>query len=115
MATNNNAVSFNQLKKSVFNMKNYVDKTKVAYVKSETECVSIDTSTMKDSFVNNSYIYEQDVVSYLEEGIEYHIVVNGVRYRCLCINNVPGKDTVFETIHVQGDGFSFTINNKNRI
>lgn len=28
MATNNNAVSLNQLKKSVFNMKNYVDKTK---------------------------------------------------------------------------------------
>ena len=111
MATNN-AVSFNQLKKSVFNMKNYVDNTKVAYVKSETECVSIDTSTMKDSFVNNSYTYQQDVVSYLEEGIEYHIEVNGVRYRCLCINNIPGKDIVYETIHVQGDDFSLTIDNK---
>ena len=111
MATNN-AVSFNQLKKSVFNMKNYVNSTRVAYVKSETECVAIDTSTMKDSFVNNSYTYEQDVVSYLEEGIEYHVEVNGVRYRCLCINNIPGKDIVYETIYVQGDGFSLTINNK---
>lgn len=111
MATNN-AVSFNQLKKSVFNIKNYIDSTRVAYVKSETECVSIDTSTMKDSFVNNSYIYEQDVVSYLEEGIEYHVEVNGTRYRCLCINNIPGKDIVYETIYVQGDDFSLNINNK---
>lgn len=111
MATNN-AVNLNQLKKSVFNMKNYVDSTRVAYVKSETECVSIDTSTMKDSFVNNSYTYQQDVVSYLEEGIEYHVEVNGVRYRCLCINNIPGKDIVYETIYAQGDGFSLTINNK---
>lgn len=111
MATNN-AVNLNQLKKSVFNMKNYVDSTRVAYVKSETECVAIDTSTMKESFVNNSYTYQQDVVSYLEEGIEYHVEVNGVRYRCLCINNIPGKDIVYETIYVQGDGFSLTINNK---
>lgn len=105
-------INLNQLKKSVFTMKNYVDSTRVAYVKSETECVSIDTSTMKDSFVKNSYTYEQDVVSYLEEGIEYHVEVNGVRYRCLCINNIPGKDIVYETIYVQGDGFSLTINNK---
>ena len=90
----------------------YVDDTKVAYVKSETECVSIDTSTMKDSFVNNSYTYQQDAVSYLEEGIEYHVEVNGVRYRCLCINNIPGKDIVYESIYVQGDDFSLTINNK---
>lgn len=93
-------------------LKKYVDDAKVAYVKSETECVSIDTSTMKDSFVNNSYTYQQDAVSYLEEGIEYHVEVNGVRYRCLCINNIPGKDIVYETIYVQGDGFSLTINNK---
>lgn len=92
--------------------KKYVDGTKIAYVKSETECVSIDTSTMKNSFVNNSYTYQQDVVSYLEEGIEYHVEVNGIRYRCLCINNIPGKDIVYETIYVQGDGFSLTINNK---
>ena len=105
-------INLNQLKKSVFTMKNYVDSTRVAYVKSETECVSIDTSTMKDSFVKNSYTYQQDVVSYLEEGIEYHVEVNGVRYRCLCINNIPGKDIVYETIYVQGDGFSLTINNK---
>lgn len=97
---------------SIETFKNYVDSTRVAYVKSETECVSIDTSTMKDSFVNNSYTYQQDVVSYLEEGIEYHVEVNGVRYRCLCINNIPGKDIVYETIYVQGDGFSLTINNK---
>lgn len=97
---------------SIETFKNYVDSTRVAYVKSETECVSIDTSTMKDSFVNNSYTYQQDAVSYLEEGIEYHIEVNGVRYRCLCINNIPGKDIVYETIHVQGDDFSLTIDNK---
>lgn len=97
---------------SIETFKNYVDSTRVAYVKSETECVSIDTSTMKDSFVNNSYTYQQDVVSYLEEGIEYHVEVNGVRYRCLCINNIPGKDIVYETIYAQGDGFSLTINNK---
>lgn len=97
---------------SIETFKKYVDDTKVAYVKSETECVSIDTSTMKDSFVNNSYTYQQDVVSYLEEGIEYHVEVNGVRYRCLCINNIPGKDIVYETIHVQGDDFSLTIDNK---
>ena len=97
---------------SIETFKKYVDSTRVAYVKSETECVSIDTSTMKDSFVNNSYTYQQDAVSYLEEGIEYHVEVNGVRYRCLCINNIPGKDIVYETIHVQGDGFSLTINNK---
>lgn len=87
--------------------KKYVDSTKVAYVKSETECVSIDTSTMKDSFVNNSYTYEQDAISYLEEGIEYHVEVNGTRYRCLCINNIPGKDIVYETIYAQGEGFFF--------
>lgn len=97
---------------SIETFKNYVDDTRVAYVKSETECVAIDTSTMKDSFVNNSYTYQQDVVSYLEEGIEYHVEVNGVRYRCLCINNIPGKDIVYETIHVQGDDFSLTIDNK---
>lgn len=97
---------------SIETFKKYVDDTKVAYVKSETECVSIDTSTMKDSFVNNSYTYQQDAVSYLEEGIEYHVEVNGVRYRCLCVNNIPGKDIVYETIYVQGDGFSLTINNK---
>lgn len=97
---------------SIETFKNYVDSTRVAYVKSETECVSIDTSTMKDSFVNNSYTYQQDVVLYLEEGIEYHVEVNGVRYRCLCINNIPGKDIVYETIHVQGDDFSLTIDNK---
>lgn len=97
---------------SIETFKNYVDSTRVAYVKSETECVSIDTSAMKDSFVNNSYTYQQDVVSYLEEGIEYHVEVNGVRYRCLCINNIPGKDIVYETIHVQGDDFSLTIDNK---
>lgn len=97
---------------SIETFKKYVDDTKVAYVKSETECISIDTSTMKDSFVNNSYTYQQDAVSYLEEGIEYHVEVNGVRYRCLCINNIPGKDIVYETIYVQGDGFSLTINNK---
>lgn len=97
---------------SIETFKKYVDDTRVAYVKSETECVSIDTSTMKDSFVNNSYTYQQDVVSYLEEGIEYHVEVNGVRYRCLCINNIPGKDIVYETIHVQGDDFSLTIDNK---
>lgn len=97
---------------SIETFKKYVDDTKVAYVKSETECVSIDTSIMKDSFVNNSYTYQQDVVSYLEEGIEYHVEVNGVRYRCLCINNIPGKDIVYETIHVQGDDFSLTIDNK---
>ena len=101
-----------QYQRGVGKIKNYIDSTRVAYVKSETECVSINTSTMKDSFVNNSYTYEQDVVSYLEEGIEYHVEVNGVRYRCLCINNIPGKDIVYETIHVQGDGFSLTINNK---
>lgn len=97
---------------SIETFKKYVDDAKVAYVKSETECVSIDTSTMKDSFVNNSYTYQQDAVSYLEEGIEYHVEVNGVRYRCLCINNIPGKDIVYETIHVQGDDFSLTIDNK---
>lgn len=97
---------------SIETFKKYVDDTKVAYVKSETECISIDTSTMKDSFVNNSYTYQQDAVSYLEEEIEYHVEVNGVRYRCLCINNIPGKDIVYETIYIQGDGFSLTINNK---
>ena len=97
---------------SIETFKKYVDDAKVAYVKSETECVSIDTSTMKDSFVNNSYTYQQNAVSYLEEGIEYHVEVNGVRYRCLCINNIPGKDIVYETIHVQGDDFSLTIDNK---
>lgn len=97
---------------SIETFKKYVDDAKVAYVKSETECVSIDTSTMKDSFVNNSYTYQQDAVSYLEEGIEYHVEVNGVRYRCLCINNIPGKDIVYETIYVQGDDFSLTIDNK---
>lgn len=111
MATND-AINLNQLKQSVSNTKNYVDSTRVAYVKSETECVSIDTSTMKDSFTNNSYVYEQDAVSYLEEGREYHIEVNGTRYRCLCVNNIPGKDIVYETIYVRGDDFSLNINNK---
>lgn len=101
-----------QYQRGVGKIKDYVDSTRVAYIKSETECAAIDTSAMKDSFVNNKYTYEQGVVSYLEEGIEYHIEVNGIRYRCLCINNIPGKDIVYETIYVQADDFSLTINNK---
>ena len=92
--------------------KKYVDDNRIGYIKSETVGETIDTSTMINSFNNNSYIYESNNVTYLEIGKEYHVVVNGVRYRALCINNMPGNDPIYETIIVTGNGFSISIMNK---
>lgn len=92
--------------------KKYVDDNRIGYIKSETVGETIDTSTMINSFNNNSYIYESNNVTYLEMGKEYHVIVNGVRYRALCINNIPGNDQIYETIIVTGDGFSISIMNK---
>lgn len=92
--------------------KKYVDDNRIGYIKSETVGETIDTSTMINSFNNNSYIYESNNVTYLEMGKEYHVIVNGVRYRALCINNMPGNDQIYETIIVTGDGFSISIINK---
>jgi hypothetical protein len=92
--------------------KKYVDDNRIGYIKSETVGETIDTSTMINSFNNNSYIYESNNVTYLEMGKEYHVIVNGVRYRALCINNMPGNDQIYETIIVTGDGFSISIMNK---
>ena len=92
--------------------KKYVDDNKIAYIKSETVAETIDTSPMISSFKNNSYIYESNNVTYLEIGKEYHVIVNGVRYRALCINNMPGNDQIYETIAVNGNGFSISIMNK---
>lgn len=92
--------------------KKYVDDNKIGYIKSETVGETIDTSTMINSFNNNSYIYESNNVTYLEIGKEYHVIVNGVRYRALCINNMPGNDPIYETIIVTGNGFSISIMNK---
>lgn len=92
--------------------KKYVDDNKIGYIKSETIGETIDTSTMVSSFKNNSYIYESNNVTYLEMGKEYHVIVNGVRYRALCINNMPGNDQIYETIAVNGNGFSISIMNK---
>ena len=92
--------------------KKYVDDNKIGYIKSETIGETIDTSTMISSFSNNSYIYESNNVTYLEVGNEYHVIVNGVRYRALCINNMPGNDQIYESIAVNGDGFSIAVMNK---
>lgn len=92
--------------------KKYVDDNRIGYIKSEIVGETIDTSTMINSFNNNSYIYESNNVTYLEMGKEYHVIVNGVRYRTLCINNMPGNDQIYETIIVTGDGFSISIMNK---
>ena len=92
--------------------KKYVDDNRIGYIKSETVGETIDTSTMINSFNNNSYTYESNNVTYLEVGKEYHVIVNGVRYRALCINNMPGNDQIYETIIVTGDGFSISIMNK---
>ena len=92
--------------------KKYVDDNKIGYIKSETVAETIDTSPMISSFKNNSYIYESNNVTYLEMGKEYHVIVNGVRYRALCINNMPGNDQIYETIAVNGNGFSISIMNK---
>ena len=92
--------------------KKYVDDNKIGYIKSETVGETIDTSTMVSSFSNNSYTYESNNVTYLEVGNEYHVIVNGVRYRALCINNMPGNDQIYETIAVNGDGFSISVMNK---
>lgn len=92
--------------------KKYVDDNKIGYIKSETVAETIDTSPMISSFKNNSYIYESNNVTYLEMGKEYHVIVNGVRYRALCINNMPGNDQIYETISVNGNGFSISIMNK---
>lgn len=92
--------------------KKYVDDNRIGYIKSETVGETIDTSTMINSFNNNSYIYESNNVTYLEIGKEYHVIVNGVRYRALCINNMPGNDSIYETIIVTGNGFSISIMNK---
>jgi hypothetical protein len=92
--------------------KKYVDDNRIGYIKSETVGETIDTSTMINSFNNNSYIYESNNVTYLEIGKEYHVIVNGVRYRALCINNMPGNDPIYETIIVTGNGFSISIMNK---
>ena len=92
--------------------KKYVDDNKIGYIKSETVGETIDTSTMVSSFSNNSYIYESNNVTYLEVGKEYHVIVNGIRYRALCINNMPGNDQIYESIAVNGDGFSIAVMNK---
>lgn len=92
--------------------KKYVDDNKIGYIKSETVGETIDTSTMVSSFNNNSYIYESNNVTYLEVGKEYHVIVNGIRYRALCINNMPGNDQIYESIAVNGDGFSIAVMNK---
>ena len=92
--------------------KKYVDDNRIGYIKSETVGETIDTSTMINSFNNNSYIYESNNVTYLEMGKEYHVIVNGVKYRALCINNMPGNDQIYETLIVTGDGFSISIMNK---
>lgn len=92
--------------------KKYVDDNRIGYIKSETVGETIDTSPIINSFNNNSYIYESNNVTYLEMGKEYHVIVNGVRYRALCINNMPGSDQIYETIAVNGNGFSISINNK---
>lgn len=92
--------------------KKYVDDNKIGYIKSETVAETIDTSPMISSFKNNSYIYESNNVTYLEMGKEYHVIVNGVRYRALCINNMPGNNQIYETIVVNGNGFSISIMNK---
>ena len=92
--------------------KKYVDNNRIGYIRNETAAQTIDTSAMISSFTNNSYTYETNNVTYLEMGNEYHVIVNGVRYRALCINNLPGKEQIYETISVNGDGFSIAIMNK---
>lgn len=92
--------------------KKYVDDNKIGYIKSETIGETIDTSNMVSSFSNNSYIYESNNVTYLEVGKEYHVIVNGIRYRALCINNMSGNDQIYESIAVNGDGFSIAVMNK---
>lgn len=110
--TKNNTTEFTPSNDYEPATKKYVDDNRIGYIKSETVGETIDTSTMINSFNNNSYIYESNNVTYLEMGKEYHVIVNGVRYRTLCINNMPGNDQIYETIIVTGDGFSISIMNK---
>lgn len=110
--TKNNTTEFTPSNDYEPATKKYVDDNRIGYIKSETVGETIDTSTMINSFNNNSYIYESNNVTYLEMGKEYHVIVNGVRYRALCINNMPGNDQIYETIIVTGDGFSISIINK---
>ena len=110
--TKNNTTEFTPSNDYEPATKKYVDDNRIGYIKSETVGETIDTSTMINSFNNNSYIYESNNVTYLEMGKEYHVIVNGVRYRALCINNMPGNDQIYETIIVTGDGFSISIMNK---
>lgn len=110
--TKNNTTEFTPSNDYEPATKKYVDDNRIGYIKSETVGETIDTSTMINSFNNNSYIYESNNVTYLEMGKEYHVIVNGVRYRALCINNMPGNDQIYETIIVNGDGFSISIMNK---
>lgn len=110
--TKNNTTEFTPSNDYEPATKKYVDDNRIGYIKSETVGETIDTSTMINSFNNNSYIYESNNVTYLEIGKEYHVIVNGVRYRVLCINNMPGNDQIYETIIVTGDGFSISIMNK---
>ena len=110
--TKNNTTEFTPTNDYEPATKKYVDDNRIGYIKSETVGETIDTSTMINSFNNNSYIYESNNVTYLEMGKEYHVIVNGVRYRALCINNMPGNDQIYETIIVTGDGFSISIMNK---
>jgi hypothetical protein len=110
--TKNNTTEFTPSNDYEPATKKYVDDNRIGYIKSETVGETIDTSTMINSFNNNSYIYESNNVTYLEIGKEYHVIVNGVRYRALCINNMPGNDPIYETIIVTGNGFSISIMNK---
>ena len=110
--TKNNTTEFTPSNDYEPATKKYVDDNRIGYIKSETVGETIDTSTMINSFNNNSYIYESNNVTYLEIGKEYHVIVNGVRYRALCINNMSGNDQIYETIVVNGDGFSISIMNK---
>lgn len=110
--TKNNTTEFTPSNDYEPATKKYVDDNKIGYIKSETVGETIDTSTMINSFNNNSYIYESNNVTYLEVGKEYHVIVNGVRYRALCINNMPSNDQIYETIIATGNGFSISIMNK---
>ena len=110
--TKNNTTEFTPSNDYEPATKKYVDDNRIGYIKSETVGETIDTSTMINSFNNNSYIYESNNVTYLEIGKEYHVIVNGVRYRALCINNMPGNDPIYETIIATGNGFSISIMNK---
>ena len=86
----NSAVSFNQLKKSVFNMKKYVDDSKSTSLVLEDPIIVATQEEMQDMYDNNKYYSLLNRTLGLVEGESYLIEYNNKRW----LTNVVVSDNI---------------------